>query len=138
MRTMITYLIGFVVSTLAYVGTYNYTLEEVGTAEFILQETIGIDDYSDKLVWCELDGVCAIEKRGRVQGVDPVELIGVATKPYPIYRLDKYVSINTGVLMDRELLRHLGMMLGLFACALSWVMVLHVSLNAQAPDKQTA
>lgn len=137
MRIMITYLIGFVVSTLAYIGTYNYTLEEVGTAEFILQETIGIDDYSDKLVWCELDGVCAIEKRGRVQGIDPVELIGVATKPYPIYRLDKYVSINTGVLLDRELLRHLGMMLGLFACALSWVMVLHVSISGLPSTKPT-
>lgn len=135
MRIMITYLIGLVISTLAYTGTYNYTLERMGEAEFILQETIGIDDYSDKLIWCELDGVCAIEKRGRLQGTDPVDLIGVATKPVTLYRLDKYVSVNTGVLMDRELLRHLGMLLSIFASIISWCFILSVSLNT-ATDKK--
>ena len=129
MRIMITYLIGLMLSTLAYTGTYNYALEKIGDSEFILQETIGIDDYSDKLVWCEVDGVCTIEKRGRIQGIDPVDLIGAVTKSYPIYRLDKFILAHTDMLIDRELLRHLGILLAILSMVVSWCFVLSISLN---------
>ncbi len=136
MRAVITYLAGFALSTLAYIGTYNYALEKIGDSEFILQETIGIDDYSDRLVWCEVDGVCTIEKRGRIQGIDPVDLIGVATKPYTIYRLDTFILKYTDMLIDRELLKHLGVLLAFGASIIGWCIVLSCSLNSACEAKR--
>lgn len=128
MRILTTFIAGLLISYAIYTGCYNYWLEPLGKIEFILQETIGLDDSTDKLIWCEGGSYCTIEESVRTNGIDPFNLIGVATKEFPVYRLDGPITAVSSMFMDRELVRHLGIVISMLASSLAWCVVLTIGL----------
>jgi hypothetical protein len=133
MRIIVTLIGGLLISYAAYTGSYSYWLEPLGEQEFILQETIGIDDHTDQLIWCEVGSICIVERSIRERNVDPVNYIGVATRNYTVYRLDGPITAVSDMFMDRELLKHMGMILSLLVSTFSWCIVLGFAFVLSRP-----
>lgn len=133
MKFLTVLLIGSVLGFLGYTGSYSLLVEPVGEVDFILQETIGIDDNHDKLVWCELDGMCVVEPYTRENGKDPFNAIGSATKVITITRIDQWLSIPTGVLLNREVKSIILWLVGSLCSSMIMIIVLTISLVRLKP-----